>query len=69
MQDYKSMQNINSTSIKISRGKVEVDRELSMGQEVELVVKGTVVQKTFNDNQDGTEDLVFTVKAVSVKIS
>ena len=59
---------INSKSIKISRGKAEIEKELQMGQDVEIAVIGNVVKSEDTDNQDGTVDRCYIVKAISVKI-
>jgi len=63
------MQKINSYQLKISRGKVELAEPLALGQyEVQLKVVGDVVKTEDSDNQDGSYDRTFVLKATTVEV-
>ena len=53
--------NINSHQIRIS-GKSELDKEMTLGEEYELVVRGQVVKQEDHDNMDGTIDRIYVFK-------
>lgn len=56
--------NINSKSIKISRGKAEIATELELGADVEILIKGSVVKTEDSDNQDGTVSRCYVIKPI-----
>jgi hypothetical protein len=58
---------INERKIKIT-GSISIEKELTLGQDVEVKIKGSVVAVQHNDNQDGSEDIVFKVKGVSAEL-
>lgn len=57
---------VNSRSVKISAGKIEIEHALQNGAEVSLRVQGDVVKEEHIDNQDGTEDIVYVVKGIII---
>ena len=57
--------NIDETYIKIS-GKFPVQKELEIGQEITLQIKGAVVQQITGDNQDGTVSVTYVVKPLEI---
>ena len=57
----------NEFLIKIT-SKSPIDRELELGQDVVVLLKGSVIQRQERDRQDGTMDIVFVVKPVDVQI-
>jgi hypothetical protein len=59
---------INSKSIKISRGKTDIENELEMGQEVKIAVVGSVVKIEDTNNQDNTINRCFIIKAEKIEI-
>lgn len=58
---------VNSRSVKISAGKIEIDKPLQNGSSVILRVEGDVIKEEHVDNQDGTEDIVYHVKGILVE--
>ena len=59
---------INQHLIKVS-GKSFIDKSPQLGEDVVVILKGTVVKVDHCDNQDGTMDVCATVKATEVSIS
>lgn len=57
---------VNERLIKISMSPAETNKTYLLGDDVELNVKGTVVKEERLDQQDGTYNLVYIVKAVEV---
>lgn len=55
---------INERLIKISAGLVPIEGELKLGDDVQILVSGTVVKEEHRDTQEGTYDLVFVVKGI-----
>lgn len=60
--------NINTRFIKISKGKVEVPSDYELGDDLTVHLKGTVVKEEITDNQDGTADKTYIVKAVTMLV-
>ncbi len=61
------MKPINSYHIQLS-GKVNVEpKELETGEDLVLLVKGSVYNAIRDDQHDGTDDLIYKVKAVEIK--
>ena len=60
---------INERRIRISNGYVNVPEyiPLNMGEEVHIVLTGSVVKIEHTDNQDGTEDITYVVKCEEVE--
>ena len=48
--------------VKVSAGQIVTDKPLDLGDEVVLIVKGTVTKIEQLDNQDGTINQVYIVK-------
>ena len=63
-----TQKNINEIMIKIS-GKFPIEKDLELGQEVLISLKGGVVKQEVNDNQDGTVDVTYVIKPLSVSIN
>ncbi len=59
--------NINTRYLKISAGKTELEKSPEMGEDMILVVEGSVVKIDYKDNQDGTVDAIYTLKARDVR--
>lgn len=59
--------NVNQHLIKVS-GKSFIDKSPQLGEDVVILLKGTVVKVDHCDNQDGTMDVCATVKATEVSI-
>ncbi|NCN86941.1 hypothetical protein GW932_03830 [archaeon] len=48
-------------------GSAAVEKDLDLGQDVTITVKGNVLKIEQRDNQDGTRDLLFKVKLITVE--
>ena len=55
---------INETLVKISMSAIPIDHELKLGDDVKIVVMGTVVKSEDRDLQNGEIDRMFTVKGI-----
>lgn len=55
---------INEKLVKVSAGLVPIEGELKLGDDVQILVSGTVTKTEQMDNQDGTYNLVFIVKGI-----
>ena len=53
---------VNERLVKISASAIITPEELHIGEEVSLLVKGSVVKIEDRDNQDGTINRVFVIK-------
>jgi hypothetical protein len=60
------MKKVDERLVKVSMSPVETDKTYELGDEVELHVRGDVVKIEFKDNQDGTYNEVYIVKAIEV---
>jgi hypothetical protein len=49
-------------------GGATVNKDLALGEEVEVLVHGGVVEVKERDNQDGTKDRIFVVKQITSEI-
>ena len=58
---------VNEILIKIS-GRSAIPGRLEIGQDVQVVIIGSVVTEQKRDNQDGTYDLVYQIKPTSSEI-
>ena len=64
-----SLQKINSHSLKISAAKVEIPNSLPIGTYgVKVLVTGDIVKEERLDNQDGTVDMVYILRAENVEV-
>jgi len=61
------MKTINEQYI-ASTFKYPIERKLQLGEDVEVVIRGSVVKKEVGDNQDGSCDIVYKVKPLEVEI-
>ena len=61
------MDNINEITIKLS-GKMHIDEQLKLGQDVTLTLTGSIVKSDMGDNQDGKVNLGYTFKALTVEV-
>jgi hypothetical protein len=60
---------VNSHSLRIGQGKVEIDKELSIGTYgVKVLVMGDIVKEERHDNEDGTIDVVYVLKASAIEL-
>lgn len=55
---------INENLIRISAGKIPIDQELLMDQDIKLLVIGSIVKYEDASNQDGTVDRTYIVKGI-----
>ena len=61
------MKNIDQLLIKIS-GKSYIGKKLTLGQDVEVLIHGAVVKEETSDNQDGSVNIVYVVKPMTVEL-
>jgi hypothetical protein len=59
----------NCRWVRITKGKCEVAGDYELGQDVEVHIKGTVVKEEIGDNNDGTADKTYVVKAVTILVT
>lgn len=55
----------NERTVRIRASAIPIDEELSLGQDVFLLVQGTVTQRLEKDNDDGSMDVCFEVKGIA----
>lgn len=59
----------NTKYLKISGARIEIPEDMELGTyDVEVQIKGDVVKEERFDNQDGTYDLVFVLKATEARV-
>jgi len=58
---------INRQYIKIS-GKMEIRDSMEIGGDAVVALKGSIVKTETNDNQDGSVDITYVLKAVEVQV-
>ena len=58
---------INEKFIKFSRGKIPINREISWGEEVILAIKAEPVKIEGVNNQDGTKNVTYIIKAIELQ--
>ena len=58
---------INERYVKFSRGKIPIRREIAWGEEVILAIKAGLVKIEESDNQDGTKDATYIIKAIELQ--
>ena len=59
---------LSENLVTISAGYITVDRELNLGDDVTLVVEGSVIEKKQSDNQDGTYNVTVKVKGSMAEV-
>lgn len=59
--------NIDEILVKVS-GRLPVGRKLEMGEDVTLEIIGSVVKEEATDNQDGTVNICYVVKGLTLKV-
>ena len=57
----------NEIYIKIS-GRFPINQDLNLGEDRTILIKGAVVKKADKDLQDGTKDVIITVKPMDLEI-
>ena len=62
------MKPINNTYIRVS-GAMYLGKELELGDDVTLTLKGQIVSVNEGDNQDGTRDVKYVFKAADVQVN
>ncbi len=55
---------INEKLVKVSAGKVPIEGDIKLGDDVQIIISGTVVKEEHGDLQDGTINQVFVIKGV-----
>ena len=62
--------NIDKLSLKLTRVyPIELLEKMELGQDVEIVIKGSVVQEIVGDNQDGSVDICYVVKPLISRLA
>ena len=59
---------LSDAQITISGGLISVDRELKLGEEVVMVVHGSVIEEKKTDNQDGSYNHLARIKGVVAEV-
>lgn len=59
--------NTNEILVKASF-KHPIEKELELGQSLILNIDAVVVAKQYNDNQDGSQDIIIKIKPLDVKL-
>jgi hypothetical protein len=65
--DAGTEQLVNELLVQVTRGRAPIARPLSLGQEVKLFVTGTVIKREEEDNHDGSFNVIFKVKAITIE--
>ena len=61
--------NVDKLSWKLTRMMpLETKDKLELGQEVEITIKGSVIQEIVSDNQEGTVNLCYVVKPLITEL-
>jgi len=47
---------------------MEINKTLEIGDEITFALKGSIVEQTVQDNQDGSVNITYTVKPTESKI-
>jgi len=48
--------------------KYPIDRKLELGEDLEILIKGSVVKKEILDQQDGSVDIIYKVKPLEAEL-
>lgn len=59
---------LSDSQVTISGGLISVDRELKLGDEVVMIVHGSVIEEKKTDNQDGTFTHLARVKGTVAEV-
>lgn len=59
---------LHDSQIKVSESPISIDRELKLGDEVQMVINGSVVEVKSTDNQDGTYTVLARVKGITAEV-
>lgn len=59
---------LNDAQITVSGGLISVDRELKLGEEVIMIVHGSVIEEKRTDNQDGTYNHLARIKGTIAEV-
>lgn len=51
-------------SVKISAGKIEIDKPLEIGQDITIKVDGNIAKTEDSDLQDGTVERTYIIKGI-----
>lgn len=62
------MLRVNENLVKISAGKVVTPFPLNLGEDVDILIEGTVVKSEDADNNDGSVDRTFVVKGIIAEV-
>lgn len=61
--------NIDKLSLKLTRiYPIDVAKTMELGEDVQVLVKGSVVEQIVGDNQDGTVNVCYVVKPTVVEV-
>lgn len=55
---------INENLIKVKSDAIPIGRTMELGEDVRLLLEGTVVQLQEVDNNDGTKNVIYLVKGI-----
>jgi len=50
------------------KSRMEINKTLEIGDEITFALKGSIVEQTVQDNQDGSVNITYTVKPTESKI-
>lgn len=59
---------LHDSQVKVSESPISIDRELKLGDEVQLVIDGSVIEVKTTDNQDGTFTSLARVKGQTAEV-
>lgn len=59
--------NIDQLKVKIATTN-EISNQLELGQDVEVLIKGSVVQQIIGDNQDGSVNITYIIKPNTLEL-
>jgi dsDNA-specific endonuclease/ATPase MutS2 len=56
------------SQVKVSESPISIDRELKLGDEVRMIINGSVIEVKSTDNQDGTYTVLARVKGTTAEV-
>lgn len=59
---------LHDAQIKVSESPISIDKELKLGDEVQMVINGSVIEVKNTDNQDGTYTSLARVKGQTAEV-
>jgi hypothetical protein len=59
---------LHDSQVKVSESPISIDRELKLGDEVRMVINGSVIEVKSTDNQDGTYTSLARVKGQTLEV-